>query len=133
MYNETIIHYSKNPFNKFEMENPSVDYVEENTTCWDSLTIFLLIEDNIIKDWSFYWDTALITTACGGIFWESIIWEKLENVLQKDYKSITDLVWDEISERRKKAAVHALLSTRNAIHKYLDDGIKDDFDDVIPN
>jgi hypothetical protein len=33
MYNETITYYSKNPFNKFEMENPTISYFEENELC----------------------------------------------------------------------------------------------------
>jgi hypothetical protein len=40
-------------------------------------------------------------------------------------------LWDKVSDRRKKAAVLALLTTRNAIHKYLEDWIEDDFDDLI--
>ena len=133
MYNETITYYSKNPFNKFEMEDASISYFEENDLCGDALTIFLKIEDNVIEDWSFTWDTAIITTACGWVFWESIIWMNLEDVLDLDYNYIVELIDDEVSDRRKKASVLALLTTRNAIHKYLDDSITDDFEDVIPN
>ena len=50
-----------------------------------------------------------------------------------DYKYNVDLIWEEVSDRRKKASVLALLTTRNAIHEYLKDWIKDDFEDVIPN
>lgn len=133
MYNETITYYSKNPFNKFEMEDATVSFYEENDICWDFLTIYLKIKDNIVENWSFTWDTAIITTACWWIFWESIIWKRLDDVLKMDYKNIVELVWEEISERRKNASVLALLTTRNTIHNYLNDGIVDDFDDVIPN
>lgn len=131
MYNETITYYSKNPFNKFEMENPTISHFEENDLCWDALTVFLKIEDGIIENWSFTWDTAIITTACTWVFWESIIWMDLEDVLEFDYNYIVDLIWEEVSDRRKKASVLGLLTTRNAIHKYLKDWIVDDFDDVI--
>jgi hypothetical protein len=33
MYNETITYYSKNPFNKFEMDDATVEYFEENELC----------------------------------------------------------------------------------------------------
>ena len=131
MYNETITYYSKNPFNKFEMENPTISYFEENDLCWDALTIFLKIKDNVIENWSFIWDTAIITTACSGIFWESIIWMELEDILELDYNYIVELIEDEVSDRRKKASVLGLLTTRNAVHKYLEDWIVDDFDDII--
>jgi hypothetical protein len=48
-----------------------------------------------------------------------------------DYNYIVELIEDEVSDRRKKASVLWLLTTRNAIHKYLEDWIVDDFDDVI--
>lgn len=131
MYNETITYYSKNPFNKFEMDSPSISYFEENDLCWDALTIFLKIDDNKIINWSFTWDTAIITTACTWVFWESIIWMNLDEVLELDYNYIVELIENEVSDRRKKASVLGLLSTRNAIHKYLNDWIVDDFDDVI--
>ncbi len=133
MYNETITYYSKNPFNKFEMDNFDVEYFEENEVCWDDLKIFLKIRDNFIENWSFTWDTAIITTACWWVYWESIIWMWLDEVLELNYTYIVELIEDEVSDRRKKASVLALLTTRNAIHKYLDDWIVEDFDDVIPN
>lgn len=36
-----------------------------------------------------------------------------------------------ISQRRKQASVLGLLTTRNALHKLLEDGEKDTFDDII--
>lgn len=131
MYNETITYYSKNPFNKFEMENPSISHFEENDLCWDALTIFLDIKENKINNWSYTWDTAIITTACTWVFWESIIWMKINEILKLDYKYIVELIGEEVSDRRKKASVLGLLTTRNAIHKYLNDWKVDDFDDVI--
>jgi len=133
MYNETITYYSKNPFNKFEMDDFDVEHFEENEVCWDDLKIYLKIKDNKIENWSFTWDTAIITTACGSVYWESIIWMSLDKVLMLDYNYIIELIEDEISDRRKQASVLALLTTRNAVHKYLNDWIVDDFDDVIPN
>ena len=133
MYNETITYYSKNPFNKFRMEDFSVEHFEENELCWDALTIYLKIDDGKIINWSFTWDTAIITTACGWVYWESIIWMWLEEVLTLDYNYIVELIEEEVSDRRKKAAVLALLTTRNAIHKFLDDWKLDDFENVIPN
>lgn len=131
MYNETITYYSKNPFNKFEMENPTVSHYEDNELCWDALTVFLKIEDNKIINWSFIWDTAIITTACWWVYWESIIWMDINKVLKLDYNYIIELIEEKISERRKKVSVLALLTTRNAIHNYLSDWIVDDFDNII--
>lgn len=131
MYNEIITFYSKTPPNRWVMKDFTVKHFEDNNICWDELEIFLKINDWKILDFSFEWDTAIITTACTSIFWESIIWMSLKQVLDIKYLYIEELVWMPISPRRKQAAVLWLLTTINAIHNYLEDWIQIDFDDLI--
>lgn len=128
--NDIIGEYSKNPQNKFKLDNFTISHFEESRLCGDTIEIFLLIKDNIIADFSFTWETSMITTACASIFWESIIWLKTHEILKLDFNYIKELVWD-ISPRRRYGASLWLLATRNTIHKYLKDGIIDDFSDVI--
>ncbi|MGB2110597.1 MAG: iron-sulfur cluster assembly scaffold protein [Patescibacteria group bacterium] len=73
----------------------------------------------------------MITTACASILGESIIGQNVSEVLKMDYKSIEELIEMEVSPRRRQASVLGLLTTRNAIHTYLKDGQKDEFDDII--
>ncbi|MDD2487323.1 MAG: iron-sulfur cluster assembly scaffold protein [Candidatus Gracilibacteria bacterium] len=130
LYSEIITSYSKNPPNRFEMEDFSVRYNEESRLCGDTIEIFLKIENGIIKDYSFIGNTSIITTACASIFGESIIDLDISEVLDFDLNHIKSLV-GEISPRRKYAATLGLLATHNAIHSYLKDGIIEDFTDVI--
>lgn len=131
MYNEIITYYSKNPVNKWVLEDYDIEFWEENRTCWDDLKVYIKIQNNKIIAWSFMWDTAIITTACASIFWESIIWTDINEVLKLDYNYIEELIWWPVSERRKPASVLWLLTTRNAIHSYLNDSKIDIFDDII--
>ena len=131
MYSENIIYYAKNPTNKWELKDYSVKYYEENRNCWDDLVIYLKIEDNKITDYSFEWETAIITTACASILWEAIIWMDIKEILELKQDFIIEILESEISHRRRNASVLALLATRNAIHSYLKDWIKDDFSDVL--
>lgn len=131
MYNDTITFYSKTPPNKWVLVDFTIKHFEENNVCWDDLEVFLKIENDKITDFSFDGDTAIITTACASIFWESIIWMNLEEVLEKDYDYVEKLIWQPVSTRRRQAAVLWVLTIRNAIHKYLKDWKKDDFDDLI--
>lgn len=130
MYNEIITYYSKNPVNKGKLENYTIEHWQDNRTCWDDIKVYIKIEDNKIKDWSFEWDTSIITTACSSIFWESIIWENIKKILELDYNYIKELIENDISPKRRKASVLWLLTTRNAIHKYLEDWIEENFEDV---
>lgn len=131
MYNDIITFYSKTPLNKWELQNYTVKHFEENNVCGDDLEVFLQIKEGKVTDFSFDGDTAIITTACASIFGESIIGMELEEVLTKDYEYIESLIGMPVSSRRRQAAVLWLLTTRNAIHDHLEDGKKDDFDDVI--
>lgn len=131
MYNETITYYSKTPPNKGIIENADVSFWEENRTCGDDLKVYILIENDTIKKWSFEGDTAIITTACASVFGESIIWLSVSEIFTLGYTYIEELVWIPISDRRKQASVLGLLTTRNALHEYLKDGKKDVFDDVL--
>lgn len=132
MYNETIIFYSKSPPNRWVLIDFDVEFWEDNRTCWDDLKVYLKInKDYSIADWSFRWDTAIITTACASIFWESIIWMSINDILNLDYNYIIELIGVPVSDRRKKASVLWLLTTRNAIHTFLEDWKIDIFDDII--
>ena len=133
MINEIITYYSKNPPNKFEMKDYTIRYKEENRSCSDTIEVFLLIKNNIVINWTFEWITSIITTATSSIFWESIIWMNVEDILTKDYNYIIELIWEEVSPRRQKSAVFWLVATRNAIHKFLQDNKKDDILSVLPN
>lgn len=131
MYNETITFYSKTPPNKGKLLSFDISFWEENRTCGDDLTVYIKLNDNIIQDWSFEWDTAIITTACASVFGESIIGMKTEEVFKLWYTYIEELIGMPISERRKNASILGLLTTRNALHKYIQDGKHDTFDDVV--
>ena len=131
MYNDLITFYSKTPPNKWVLKDYTVKHYEDNSVCWDDLEVYLKIEDNKVTDFSFQGDTAIITTACASIFWENIIWMSLEEILEKDYDYIESLIGMPVSSRRRNAAVLGLLTTINAIHKYLNYGKILDFDDLI--
>jgi hypothetical protein len=55
----------------------------------------------------------------------------ISEILGMDQKTVRDMIWFDVSSRRKQASVLGLLATRNGIHKYLRDGVVDDFSDVL--
>lgn len=131
MYNETITFYSKTPPNKGVLDTYDISFWEENRTCGDDLKVYIQLENGIIKDWSFEWDTAIITTACASIFGESVIGMKAGEVFELGYNYIEELIGMPVSDRRKQASVLGLLTTRNALHKFLEDGEHDTFDIIL--
>lgn len=125
-----IKQYASNPIQNFTMKDPTVEQHEGNFICWDDITVYLKIQDNKIIDYSFDWNCSTITTAASSFLAEFIIWADIQDVLWRDYNFISSN-WFEVSPRRKRAAVIALLAARNAIHKYLQDSKTDEFMDII--
>ena len=93
--------------------------------------VYLKIEENTLADWSFTGNTAMITTACSALFGEVAVGEDLDEILTWNQESLIDMTEIEVSPRRKRAQVLALLATRNAIHEFRDEKMRDDFSDVL--
>lgn len=125
-----IQEYAKNPLCNFTMDNYTVKRHEGNFICWDDITVYLRIEDNIVREYSFDGNCSTITLAAASLLSEVIIWTSLQEILSWEYTKMLSLGF-EVSPRRKRAAVIALLASRNAIHAYLNDGKEDVFDDVL--
>ena len=130
MTNEIIQYYSRNAKNRGVLKDATIVHSEENRACGEDVTVYLKIEDEKFVDFSFDGDLSIITTACSAVFWESIIDQDITSVFEMWYEDIVEMIEMEVSPRRRRASVFALLATRNAIHIYLKDGKEDTFEDV---
>ena len=124
-----IQEYAKNPLSNFAMKDFTVKQHEGNFICWDDIVVYLRINWDIVEDYSFDWNCSSITTASASLLSEFVVWKNICEILDRGYQKIKSF-WLEVSERRKRAAVIALLAVRNAIHVYLKDGKEDVFDDL---
>ena len=125
-----IQEYSKNPLQNFALVEYTIKQHEGNFICGDDITVYLVIEDDKIQNYSFDGNCSTITTAAASFLSEFIIWEDIQTVLTRSYQTMLDKGF-EVSPRRKRAAVIAIMAVRNAIHIYLKDGSKDVFDDLM--
>lgn len=128
--NTIIKEYSQNPLQHFPMQDASVSRHEGNFICWDEITVYLKIKDNKIENYSFDGNCSTITLAASSFLSEFIMGASLDDVLSWTYTTMVDH-WFEVSPRRKRAAVIAIMWARNAIHDYLQDGKEDVFDDLL--
>lgn len=131
MQSETIHFYSTNPQHHGEIQDATIVHTESNRVCGDDITIYMIIAGDTIQQWSFAGNTSMITLACSGLFWDIVQWINFETLMTWNQDTIIESTGIEVSPRRKRAQVLALLATRNAIHTYLKDGKKDDFSDVL--
>jgi NifU-like protein involved in Fe-S cluster formation len=64
---DLIIEYSSNPPNKGILSDASIRYRETNRVCADVVEVFLIIEDDILRQFSFDGYMSIIATACVSI------------------------------------------------------------------
>ncbi|MDR0369243.1 MAG: iron-sulfur cluster assembly scaffold protein [Candidatus Peribacteria bacterium] len=115
-----VSEYNRNPVHNYPMEDYSVSRHEGNFICGDDIIVYLKIEDEKIIDWSFDGNTASVTTAAASLLAELIIGKTLDEVMEWSYDTIAANGLD-VLPRRRRAAVIALLATRNAIHQWRGD------------
>ncbi|MBB1557543.1 MAG: iron-sulfur cluster assembly scaffold protein [candidate division SR1 bacterium] len=125
-----IKEYSKNPLCHYEMKDPDISRHEGNFICGDDITVYLKIRDNQILEYSYDGNPSTVSLAAASFLSEFLIGATLDEVLTWNYETFIEKGF-EVSPRRKRAAMIALLGTRNAIHAYLEDGQEDEFDDLI--
>lgn len=72
----------------------------------------------------------MITKASASCLADIIIGHDILDILTRNQDTMIqhDFI---VSSRRKRAAVIAILAARNAIHNYLNDNKRDEFDDLI--
>ncbi len=122
--------YSKDPIAKYHMNDADFSYIQANSVCGDELTVYLRLDWEVIKERSREGPAQMQTTAAASMLGEVIQWEKVSTVLTRDYAFIKNL-WLQLSPRRRRSWVTALLATRNALHQFFADGIFEDFWDLL--
>lgn len=125
-----IKEYSKNPLCNYEMHDADITRHEGNFICGDDITIYLKITDDKISAYSYDGNPSTVSLAAASFLSEFIIGATLDEVLTRNYETLSDKGF-EVSPRRKRAATIALLGVRNAIYKYRNLEKEDDFDDLI--
>ncbi len=130
--NELIAAYSKNPANKYKMEDPSIAYVEGNRICSDQVEVFLKIENNTLTDFSFEGYMSIVATACVAITGEILVEEKtsVEDILKLDESFVHKNIGTDISPRRRFAAMIGVLAIKNAVRAWQGDDYREDFSDI---
>lgn len=72
LYQEVILDHSKHPRNFRELENPSHDSKGHNPLCGDRLSLYLMVENDVIRDVSFKGAGCAISTASASMMTEAL-------------------------------------------------------------
>ncbi len=72
LYQEVILDHTKSPRNFRELENASHDAKGHNPLCGDRLSLYILVEDGVIRDVSFKGAGCAISTASASMMTEAL-------------------------------------------------------------
>ncbi len=127
---DLIIEYSRNPPNKEVLQNPTIRYREANRVCADVVEVFLIIENDVLDQFTFDGYMSIVATACVSITGELLEWKWIDDILKLNELFIHKNIWTDISPRRRYASLIWLLAIKNAIHQYKWEDTREDFSDI---
>lgn len=135
---DVILDNYSNPSNRGRVDNKDYIYVNtNNSSCIDNIDLYILIENNTIKDIKFDGEACAISTASTSIMTKELIGKTIDDAIkfitnfdnminEKEYDSSEfneAIVFDEIykQENRKTCATLPYKGIMDALNKYKDE------------
>lgn len=117
IYAQNILDRYKKPFHKDKVTAADIEQKEANHSCGDVVDIQLELAGNTIKAYSFSGNGCAISQAAADMLGDLIEGMSAEEVLELSKEEIYEMLGIEISMRRSKCALLALLALQNALLK----------------
>ncbi len=115
LYKEEILELYKHPLNKHSLSHYTIKRDGLNPLCGDRITIYLDVEDNIIKNVSFEGDGCAISQAAASLLTEKIKRMAVPEVMSFSAEKMMGLLGIHISHLRRKCALLALQTVQHGL------------------
>jgi nitrogen fixation NifU-like protein len=116
IYQLEILENYKNPKNSGKPSWKPTHYFKlENLSCGDSVEVFLLVEDSVIKDFKFIAEGCSIAIASASILSQNIIGMTLKELKKFTIEDFMTILGIELSPTRQKCAYLALEAVNKAL------------------
>ncbi|MBC8175597.1 MAG: SUF system NifU family Fe-S cluster assembly protein [Candidatus Marinimicrobia bacterium] len=113
LYQQLILDHSQNPKNFHEMEHPTHTAEGDNPLCGDEVTVYLKVEDDVIKDVSFVGSGCAISKASSSIMTETLKGKTIEEA-----HTIFDLFHRMITTGETDSAQEEKMAVLAGVHKF---------------
>lgn len=115
LYSQNILEHYKDPVNKWKIEGPSIQSTSANRSCWDEITVYIVVQNEIIKELKFEWVWCAISMATADILAEELVWSNVNEISLMWLADIEDLVGIKMWANRIKCALLALEAIKSWI------------------
>ena len=124
-FTEKTLDYAKNPRNQGEMEQPTAVGEVSNPDCGDSTTMYLKVEDGIIKDVTFETFGCAAAVASSSILTEMIIGKTVEEAYQMTEEAVANELGG-LPDKKMHCSLIGIDAMRKAIDNYRKGIVRDD-------
>ncbi|MGC8547862.1 MAG: iron-sulfur cluster assembly scaffold protein [Candidatus Micrarchaeia archaeon] len=118
IYAEELINNYEHPDAKGKLEKANATMHDENISCGDTITVYLRIENNKIKDASFEGDGCIISMGVANMLIDYIKGKDVEEIEAFDKEKLFDLIKIDPGPARLHCATLSLRAVKKALLSY---------------
>lgn len=116
LYRENILDHYKHPRNFGELPQATIVQEEHNPLCGDQLTMYLLVEDEQIKDVRFRGKGCAISQAAASMLTETLVGKTTDEAKSVTKEDVLDLLGIPIGPVRLKCALLSLKTLKAGLY-----------------